>query len=298
MYYTLVNKNLLIPIIEKDNNLNMLLQKMSDLTFNMNADFCSNIYIVGEDEIYFSKNFDIYIAKNNSITKYNKSPITKNVLTTINNFIINNKETQIKNNKCEEMDISIDIKKNKNILVEDNIIIKKKEPEPKSQEELELIKLIEDTMEIYQNEVRKMKNIETKIKIIDDNNKTLLKKKKEKTLSNFSKLKNDYHTYKNIINKKKIKEGFTIPSLFELKYDYFNSFLNDEKNILLIEKVEEINLDEVLNQVIELADDIKNLSDNYGKNSKKLNVKFDHSWEDMEIETEPVEMNNSKLGGR
>lgn len=309
MIFTLVNKNFLIPLIERDTNFNLLLQKLYEFSYNKDKIYCLNIYIVSEQEIYFCNDNQIYSSKNNIITKVDYNLPSFKSLEDIT-FFCNNQNLEIKTN-VSNMNFTIKEKENKNIILVDdktnnnictnNIInedhIKKEnKPKIKSKEELEIIKLIEETMEIYQNEVRKIKEIERQIKIIDDNTNSLIKKKKEKSLTNFSKLKNDYYTYSLIKRKKELKPETNIPNLFELKYEFFNELIQNEETKILLDKINIINLDEVLNQKYEIDNDLLLLSNRYGDDSKKLNVKFEHSWEDLEIETEASENNNSKFG--
>ena len=313
MIFTLVNKNFLIPEIERDTNFNLLLQKLYEFTYNKDKIYCLNVYIVSEEEIYFCNDNQIYCSKNKNITKVDYNLPSFKSLEHIN-FFCNNQNYQnleIKTNMTD-MNFSIKEKENKNIIIVDEEHIKKEKtisnkellinhtteskPKVKTQEELELIKLIEETMEIYQNEVRKIKEIERQIKIIDDNTSSLIKKKKEKSLTNFSKLKNDYKTYTLIKRKKELKPETNIPNLFELKYEFFNELLQNEETKILLDEINVLDLDEVLNQKYEINNDLLLLSNRYGDDSKKLNVKFEHSWEDLEIETEPSENNNSKFG--
>lgn len=318
MIYTLVNKNFLIPEIIKEENLNILLQRMIDYCLNKDINQCFNIYIVGEQQIFFCKNNELYISENNIISKFNSNIPSIKTLDVISSFyneyqIIKKLEKNVIH-KNLDMDMDIKINKTNNILVEEEIKIDKPEPnknsnkevcvkdsqekkyKTKSKEELELISLIEETMVIYQNEVKKIKDLERQIKIIDDYNDSLIKKKREKILTNFSKLKNDYKTFVLINRKKNIKPETIVPSLFELKYNYFKELINEEDTKILLDEIYIMNLDEVLNNKIEFDNKILLLSNKYGDESKKLNVKFDHSWEDLELETEPSEINNSKLG--
>lgn len=299
MSNTLVNKNTLIPEIEKSDDLNMLIQKMLDITYDTDNLFRLNVYIVSEKGIYFSKNNRLYNSNNTLITEITNIKSLKDNFNKVKSFILD--ETQINISKEEifdkpnnestaSMKININEKKSKVIIREETT------NKVKSKEELELIKLIEETMEIYQKEVQNRREIEKQIKILDDNKKSINKKNREKFLTNLSKLKNDYETYTKIIKKQIVKPEFKVPELFILKNNYFNDLLKDEKNKNLLEQIISLDLDEVLNQEYELSDDIKKITDEYGIESKKLNVKFDHSWEDLELETEPAEKNNSRLG--
>lgn len=326
MLFTLVNKNFLIPEIQRDTNFTFLLQRLYEFTYNKDKIYCLNVYIVSEQEIYFCNDNQIYCSKNKNITKIDYNLPSINSLEHIS-FFYNNQKYQNLDTETNiiDMNFSVKEKENKNIIIVDDDINKtnffnniiseenikrektifdkellikntKSKPKVKSQEELELIKLIEETMEIYQNEVRKFKEIERQIKIIDDNTSSLIKKKTEKSLTNFSKLKNDYKTYTLIKRKKELKPETNIPNLFELKYEYFDELLQNEETKILLEKINNMDLDEVLNQKCKIDNDLLLLSNSYGDDSKKLNVKFEHSWEDLEIETEPSENNNSKFG--
>ncbi len=309
MVYTFVNKNLLIPQVLEADNLDTLLQKLLDQTYGRSNDYNKNVYIVSDEEIYFSKENELYCSKGYNIIKIKKNIPTIKNLENIISFQNNNTNNLGKNEDLSEMQLEIKTKKNdikiidnnKNntttmLKIENTEIKPSKEKKEKSKEELEILKLIEETMEIYQTEVRKIKDIEMKIKILDDNTKNLEKKKKEKMLTNFSKLKNDYHTFVSINKKKEKKIDFEIPYLFELKYSYFNDLIKDEQNKVLLEKIGNLNLDEILNQKYELNDESIFFANKYSEESKKLNVKFNYSWEDLELEVESSETNNSKLG--
>ena len=69
MVYTLVNKNLLIPLVLEADNLDTLLQKLLDQTFAKSNDYNKNVYIVGDEEIYFSKENELYCSKGYNIIK-------------------------------------------------------------------------------------------------------------------------------------------------------------------------------------------------------------------------------------
>jgi hypothetical protein len=296
---TLVNKNELIPLIEENKNLDILFQKMLDLTYNMDNSYCVNVYIVDTNGIYFSKNNKLYYSDKTSITELTSHISLKENFNKIKNFFLdeisNNNELNL-NKENSDMKINIIEKKQSNIIIKEPIIQKETQIH-KSKEELEIIQMIEETMEIYQKEVFRIKDIEKQIKILDDNKKSILKKNKEKMLTNLSKLKNDYDIYKKIQRKKNVKSEFDIPSLFVLKYNYFNQLFADEQNKVILEKLENLDLDEILNMGYEINEEIVSISNKYGDDSKKLNIKFDHSWEDLELETEATEKNNSRLGG-
>lgn len=331
MSFTLVNKNLLIPQVEIYSDFNSPIQKMLNMAYDMDKLYCSNLYVVSIDCIYFSDNNYLYSVSNTNIIK--KIDITmpnKSFLKSVNNFLNLNACVPNLDVSDSNMNINFNIRENRNVIIQDDLINESKHkietdtknkviakvipevntkvnktvipeviPEvmPRSQEELDLIKLCEETNEIYQNEVSKIKNIEQQLKILDNNKKSLLKKRKEKIFTNFSKLKNDYNTFKIIKNKIEKKPNMDIPSLFALKYKYFEEIIKVPIDYKILEQLEDINLDEILNKDCELDADLTNIANKYGEESKKLNVIFEHSWEDLEYETESNEINNSRFGG-
>lgn len=328
MSFTLVNKNTLIPQIEIFQNFDTSIQKLFDLAQNNNKDFCKNLYVVTLKTVYFTNGKELYIVDNTKrIRKIETNIINKSCLNSIQSFLDSTNE-QVKNNQVktnsslfvddkqdndkqdddkqdvdkqdivEEMSIDFNAKDHKNnIMVTNNFekVNTKEKIKEKSDEELEIMKLCEETMEIYHNEIAKIKGLEKKIKILESNELNLLKKKREKMLSSFSKFKNDYNTYKMIHNKLKKDPKMNIPSLFMLKYDYFVQLITSEENIKLLEEIDNLNLDEVLNTNYELDSKIQQFVNDYGELSKKMNVKFDHSWEELEVDADTTENNNSKL---
>jgi len=95
-----------------------------------------------------------------------------------------------------------------------------------------------------------------------------------------------------------------INNFFLFFYILFISFLSAIAYLNLIKLIwfkpkildHNLNLDEILNQKYELDDEIILFANKYCEESKKLNVKFSYSWEDLELEVESSETNNSKLG--
>ena len=313
MSFTLVNKNLLIPQTEVYLDFITSAQKLLDMSYNADKTYCSNLYVVSKDCIYFTNGHNLYtISSSNLVEKIDVKIPNKSHLKILNSFLSSENSDTRDNNKSDntncDMDIEFNVKNLQNkITVKDDLTKKlnnkreekieiKNEVIPKSKEELELLKLCEETMEIYQNEVRKMKEIEKQIKVLECNKKSLLKKQREKLFGNFSKFKNDYNTFKMIKNKLEKKPDMDIPSLFALKYNYFDQLSLVPDNLIIIKLVEDLNLDEVLNTNCELDEKLEIFINNYGQQSKKLNVKFDHSWEDLELETDVSETNNSRFG--
>jgi hypothetical protein len=168
-----------------------------------------------------------------------------------------------------------------------------------TKEEDHLVKICEEVMEMYQLEQQKIKNLEMKLKVLTTKEKQLIKRKKDKILNNFAKMKGDYHTYKLIVQKsiKSINQNdFVVPALFALKYSYFNKLVKSKENVYLLDQMDDLVLDIVINNDIIIDDSIAKLANTYELDSKKLNVKFDHSWEDLEAEAESIDNNNSLFG--
>jgi hypothetical protein len=322
MVYTLVNKNLLVPRTEVYTDFNTSIQQMLDTGNGRDKKYCSNLYVVSEDYIYFTNGQYVYsVSNSNTVQKVNVKLPTNSQLKIMNSFLtlktnnsssntgeenyFSNSELNTGISEINDMDIEFDVNSKNKITIIDNVtqsdnskknkVEKIIEPKVKSKEELELLKLCEETMELYQTEVRKMKEIEQKIKVLDNNKKMLLKKQKEKMLGNFSKFKNDFTSFKLINKKLEKKPDMEIPSLFAPRYNYFLNLIQNQENLALLNLVEDLNLDEVLNNDVDLDPQLTHFVNEYGENSSKLNVKFDHSWEDLELETDAMEMNNSRL---
>jgi hypothetical protein len=299
MQYIYVNKNYLVPEIKTFPTLNSAITKLLNVCEQMNKKYCSNVYVLSDDKLYFSNGYDVYfVSDDQNITKVNFPVVKSNRLETMNKFFSGTKTDEFAT--FAEMEININIPNDNLIIVDKEINTQKnaqvlpKEKKEKTKEELEILALCEETFEIYNQELKKMKELEKKIKIIDDNQKSLLKKRSEKIFTNLSKLSNDYNTYKLIQKKITKKPDAQIPSLFVLKYQYFKNKVIDQDSLDLLEKIHTFNLDEILNKDEELDTQIVNFVNQYGLDSKNLNVKFDHSWEELEFDTS--ESNNSKLG--
>jgi hypothetical protein len=289
--YTLVNKNLLIPQIEV-NDFNIIKTKMFDLTFNKDNSYCANVYIVGTDGLYFCKNNIMYVSYRNSKTIIELSgevPLNNNLKYITDFFETTDKHQNIKQQTTQ-------FNKKQTTRIQNN----GKELEEKkvfSDEEKELILLIEETMDIYQKEVQKKREIEKHLKILDDRKKAIEKKNTEIFLTRISKLKNDYEVYLKIVEKQnRLKDNFEIPELFLLKYKYFYELLKNENNVRILDEIIQIDLEQNLNQENNFKNGIEEIVNKYNEDSKKLNVKFNHSWDDLETEVEPLENNNSTLG--
>ena len=167
MNYTYVNKNYLIPEIINYLNIEKAINKLYNVTFNMNNDYCKNVYIVENNNniIYTNNNIIYQINANNEITMLNKKYVDINTL----NYINSNPNLLNIPNKSEtvsEMELVINSKKS-NIIIDKNnetkietkiekkVILKKELTE----EELKVLKICEEVMALYESEVLKIKNI-------------------------------------------------------------------------------------------------------------------------------------------
>lgn len=301
MQYIYVNKNYIIPEVITCEELSNALNKLYNQCYQMSKSYCVNVYVVSNDKLYFSSGEHLYsISEEQTINKVEFKNPTYDHFNTMKKFL------SFDNNS--DMDISIDIlpinnivllkeetqKKEVNQLVKKEVNLEIKEEKVKSKEELEILALCEETIEIYNNELRKIKDLEHRIKILDNNEKLLLKKRQDKIFTNLSKLKNDYNTFKLIEKKLIAKPETQIPSLFALKYAYFKEHMQNQDLVNMLENIQQMNLDEILHKNEELDFQIVQLVNKYELDSKKLNVKFDHSWEELEADT--FESNNSRLG--
>jgi hypothetical protein len=207
MQYIYVNKNYLVPEIKTFPTLNSAITKLLNVCEQMNKKYCSNVYVLSDDKLYFSNGYDVYfVSDDQNITKVNFPVVKSNRLETMNKFFSGTKTDELAT--FAEMEININIPNDNLIIVDKEINTQKnaqvlpKEKKEKTKEELEILALCEETFEIYNQELKKMKELEKKIKIIDENQKSLLKKRSEKIFTNLSKLSNDYNTYK-LIQKKR-----------------------------------------------------------------------------------------------
>lgn len=292
MNFVLINKNFLIPHIENSNDLFIIMQKMMDMTYNKNDEYCANVYIVSYDGLYITKNNVVYKINN----KNEYEIVEHQSVSQLNlNIFVNNNSSNIKTQSIKQEIINAD-KMNTNKMNTNKMNLEKKKEEQDSEEMIKMKQLIQETCLLYEKEMKKMHDIEMKIKIINDRQKERIKKEKEKTLTNFSKFKQEYETYKKIKKKIHNNDGNdkTIPELFILKYEYFDDLYDQNKKLL--DKIEEKNLDETLYNNENLDLEITNIVNEYCKNAKKYSVKFDHSWEELDLQTASFENNNSKLG--
>ena len=313
MKITFVNKNYLIPDVIEFSRLEDSLDKLNDITYNQSIEYNENVYVVHYSKIYFwfDKKFYFLDTKTNNISVYDYNTNNINSLNIIKNFTNNklSESTDLVESIESEMKLVINNKPMKNINIDntkenikENINITDTTKQIKKEltlEENKIIKLCEEVMETYQKEKKKIKEIEKKLKILDNQEKVIKKKIQDKIYTRISKLKGDYHTYKliNLKDKKPLNssENMEIPVLFTQKYAYFKKITLDLENLELLEQIDKFVLDNIINNEIQIDIKIINLAKNYEIISKDLNVKFDHSWE--ELDADDGANNNRSLFG-
>lgn len=276
--FTLVNKNLLIPDVLNIHDEHIATSKLYDYTYNKDTNYCNNCYVVYNNGIFFCKNNVIYnIDNNKNVTRVTCQNELLNVIYNYNEIDVS------------EMDITYVINEKKNVnIIEDEKVEPVPEPEQKSDKELELEMLCKQTLELYEAELQKIKNIEHRLKILDNNEKNLIKKLNDKIYCNISMLKNDYNLYKILSGSNK-----EIPSLFSKKFRYFEEIIKDNEMYVTLSEIEKLDLDSLLNNdMLKLSNELINLSNNYKNIIKELTVDFEHSWEDLNIEND---FNNNSL---
>jgi len=164
-------------------------------------------------------------------------------------------------------------------------------------------------MDLYNLELNNIKKIEFKIKSLDSKLEKLEKKKREKIISDISRTKGDYETWKKIkyiINKDsledifkseeelKLREEPVIPILFTAKYNYIENAVKNEKIKNIFEVLNKINIDELyISETINLEKELIDFCNKYYELSKKeLHYNFDHDWDYLDLEMNA----NSKSG--
>jgi hypothetical protein len=275
--YLLCNTNFLIPIIKHYDSLEDSLRELQIDTMARTQDYNDKIYVIQKNNqniIYTSDGKHIYLTnlisgiKTNIFTNkkvnYNGNEYLQQYYSS--NSLINNLEPNthdvIENLKIsDDMNITINEKKNKNIrFVDDNILTtiqditnktslndkslnmkildnvdeqtnnetdiknknKIKDDLEKEKKRNEIIKMIEEVNDLYQKELSTIKKLELNLKTYDSKLKKLEKTKKDNIINEIIRTQSEYRTWK------KIKYG--------LKNDY------DETDILKpIEELEESN---------------------------------------------------------
>ena len=282
MHYTLINKNEIIPkIINGDID---LLNELRRDTVDKKIDYCKNIYIIKYLEVdkilcvYFSHKNKLYIATDYEILEYDiiKKHSKEKIFENIYNFLENN---NIKNMNIEinpvinNIDIEINpVIDNMNIEINpviDNIEIKN-----------DIFNECEQIYKIYETEKIRKKKLEDELKIEEQHEKELLKKKRHLIQEKIIVLKGNFRTYKNIekdILKQKI---VNVPETFTIQYEYFEAMLNENKEIINnLDDLEIMNSEFYDDKLVELSlifyDKIREF---------KEKLTFSHNWSELDNE--------------
>jgi hypothetical protein len=309
MHYTLVDKNLLIPEISLSTEYFDILTQLYKKTYLRNKEYCENVYVVKYDGFKYEY---IISYDGNNFFEFNDG-IKKNLNLDLSYiFVSQNSIGNLNTNK--QMTITFKEEKSKVLPVKKEIILKEevednKQNEEKDKKKQELIKKCEQVMDLYNLELNNIKKIEFKIKSLDSKLEKLEKKKREKIISDISRTKGDYETWKKIkyvITKDSLKDIFkseeelklrgepVIPILFTAKYNYIENVIKNEKIKNIFEVLNKINIDELyISETINLEKELIDFCNKYYELSKKeLHYNFDHDWDYLDLEMNA----NSKSG--
>jgi hypothetical protein len=318
MNYTIVDKNLLIPEIYYSIDFISILTHLYTKVYQRNVDYCSNIYIV-------KKNINIYesIIKsdgNNFYETFINGNTIKLDIDLSYNFISSSNNNQITftttfnpvpiktENKLKPMELVINEK-----IEEKNEIIELPKPEPVETEEEKrikeekerkkelLLKTCEQVMDLYNLELSNIKRTENQIKTLDTKLEKLANKKRDKIMTDITRTKSEYETWKKIKYQIKtnddetlkkpeseleLRENPQIPILFTAKYNFIDNSIKNEKVKKIYEILNNLDLDKLfINDKIDLDNNVIKYCDKYYELSKKdLHYKFDHDWDYLESE--------------
>ena len=293
MHYTLINKNEIIPkIINGDID---LLNELRRDTVDKKIDYCKNIYIIKYLEVdkilcvYFSHKNKLYIATDYEILEYDiiKKHSKEKIFENIYNFLENN---NIKNMNIEinpvinNIDIEINpVIDNMNIEINpviDNMNIEINPVIDNIEIKNDIFNECEQIYKIYETEKIRKKKLEDELKIEEQHEKELLKKKRHLIQEKIIVLKGNFRTYKNIekdILKQKI---VNVPETFTIQYEYFEAMLNENKEIINnLDDLEIMNSEFYDDKLVELSlifyDKIREF---------KEKLTFSHNWSELDNE--------------
>jgi hypothetical protein len=320
MEYCFVDKNFLVPEIQKFNKKNDALNYLYKSTIKRNQDYNNEVYVI---EIINGTYNGYYFLENDIIKMKNISNQTITIPFDTNKFTININGKNLKNNyifstnnilnnninindSSSQMQLVINENKNTNIKIkeekEENIILPKEE-NILSEEEIKkkdaLLKMCEEVMEEYQSELRKIKVIENNLKSLDTKINKLNRKKEEEQINKMTITQCEYRTWKQIkydiiedndvykdFDELKLKDGENIiPIMFSSKYQYIDNLVKNENVKKIFEYINNMNLEELFtNEEYKIDNNIINMAEKYVSYSKKLHYKFEHEWDYLENE--------------
>lgn len=214
------------------------------------------------------------------------------------NIIVNNDKTPI-NIKMEKTPIKNELKSElekeeleKEVSEEDKI---------KEQKKVELLKMCEQVMDLYNLELNNLKKQELNLKNLNNKIEKLEKKKKERIFDSISRTQNEYHTWKKIkynipkdnlemvkndIEELEIRKEIKIPILFQAKYDYIEKLNNNIHIKKIFDTLNKLDLEELyIKDKIDLDETVIKFVEKYYDLSKNdLHYKFEHDWDHMDNE--------------
>lgn len=335
--YLLINTNFLIPEIKEYDSLEKSIEQLQYDSISRSLNWVEKVYVVKKNEqdyLYKSDGKQIYyinLLTNQSkifftYKKYNYSGVeywikynsisSENFETTNMNLQINEKKnlnvlfldtntnTDTDNFIKNQLNQNISIENKNNMNVDYNILEKKNletniETENKNTNE-EIIKMIEEVNELYQQEIFKIKKLEQNLKIYDNKLKKLEKDKKDNIINNIIRTQGEYRTWKKIkygliensdfsdfsdfsdILKpisELIESNMPVPILFLSKYDYIEKIQTNEYIRILLDKINLINLNDLYSVNFLPEDEIVQFCNKYMKLSNELHYHFDdHEW--------------------
>ncbi len=234
MYYTIVDKNLLIPELYTSTKLIEVLNYLSKKVYERSANYCANVYIVKtnsddinesiikSDGINFYEVFpdgktiklDLDLSYNfvlSSNNNFNNITETKKVFQSINSninldikpmeLIINEKNNELA--RPVELLESIESDESKKIKLVEKVEKVETEDEKRVREEKEkkketLVKACEEVMDLYNLELSNIKKTENMIKTLNTKLEKLENKKRDKIMKDITRTKSEYETWKKI----------------------------------------------------------------------------------------------------
>ena len=290
---TIILFSIIIPkIINGDID---LLNELRRDTVDKKIDYCKNIYIIKYLEVdkilcvYFSHKNKLYIATDYEILEYDiiKKHSKEKIFENIYNFLENN---NIKNMNIEinpvinNIDIEINpVIDNMNIEINpviDNMNIEINPVIDNIEIKNDIFNECEQIYKIYETEKIRKKKLEDELKIEEQHEKELLKKKRHLIQEKIIVLKGNFRTYKNIekdILKQKI---VNVPETFTIQYEYFEAMLNENKEIINnLDDLEIMNSEFYDDKLVELSlifyDKIREF---------KEKLTFSHNWSELDNE--------------
>lgn len=292
--FLLINKNFVVPIINKYETFDEALDSLQQETILRLPEYTEKIYLVEENNkntIYTSDGMHIYmntlslenhlkkiIYTNKKVnylgTQYYQN-ITRlelnydNITDTNMNLIINEKKNSnvkfINDIKIKKHEINSSNEQNKNEQNKTDEVTNVDEDNEKDGKRNEIIKMIEEVNELYQKEVSKIRKLQLNLKTYDTKLQKLEKTKKDNIINNIIRTQGEYRTWKKIKYglKEDSDEVEILKPISELKE------MNETVPILFLSKYDYIEKIQNNESIRKLLDEINHLDLNnlYSDNS-------------------------------